>query len=294
MRTVVRIRPRRTGAQNSFEFAGYTIAATDTKIQNIANLETSSQASLSATLAPTIGGFGDNSVEGGISRSHKTSAVITQQYENLNIDIVPHELIVTRESERGLDVIGNTIVALTLAPPPRTDEPVAFLAGATKLYDKGKALAAARAEFEVRPLAFLSACPLYADVELDYQLRRIVQGREYYTEGKQRVAIVRGSLEAEEYPLVRADEAQRALYQIVVSAGGTRSQLFARTTDGSQKALLLDDYESARSLAHWLQQGGGSRPGAGGIELRMGGDPWPRGARFKAEPYILGCDVTDE
>jgi hypothetical protein len=295
MKTIVRIKPRRSSSGEAvFEFAGYTIAKTDTQIQNIANLETTTQAKLSASAAPEIGGFGDNSIGGELSRSHKTSAAITQQYENLGIDIVPEELVVRRESERGLDVIGNTIVALTLAPPPRTDQAIAFLAGPVKMFDKGKALAAANAEFDVRPMAYLAACPLEADVELHYQMRRIIEGREHYTEGKQRVAILRGSLRPQKFQLVRADEAQRPFYQIMVAAEGNEKAITAHTIDGSSKRLLLDDYENARRLAYWLQRGGGSRPGAAAVQLRMGADPWPKGARFHARPYIFACLPEDD
>jgi hypothetical protein len=99
MRTIVTIRP----VDDAFRFAGYTIAATDTQVQDIAHLETKTEGSLEVALAPPIKGFGDNSVTGKVSQSHSTAADIIQQYEKLNVDIQPREMVITRESERGLD-----------------------------------------------------------------------------------------------------------------------------------------------------------------------------------------------
>src|ERR1700754_18758 len=123
MRTVVTIAPHRLSGDSTFpfEFEGYTVAATDTKVQDIAHLETTTEASLATKLAPKIGNFGDNEVSSGVTHTQKSTADIVQQYENLGVDIQPTALIVTRESERGLDVVGNTLVALTLATPDDSD-----------------------------------------------------------------------------------------------------------------------------------------------------------------------------
>ncbi|HEX8124205.1 MAG TPA: hypothetical protein VF548_01330 [Allosphingosinicella sp.] len=296
MRTIVTITPHRPNdaARPPFEFAGYTIAATDNKVQDIAHLETKSDASLTATVAPTISSTGANSLAGSLvgalSRSHTTSADIKQQYENLNVDITPQRLRITRESERGLDVVGNTIIALTLATPSYTDRPSAFLASSGKFFAKGKAVAPKAAALSIRPYRHLAACPLEADVVMQYQLRRIVRGREYYTEGKQRVAIVTNAVSRPKQILVRGEEALGELYQVMVYAGGSDGvALMASTVDGGQQRLLFSDYGEATALAAWMKGRRDTLIGADGTRLGLGDEDIPRGSTFQAEAYRQLC-----
>lgn len=291
MRTVVRIRPHQEpGKAGAFEFAGYTIAATDNETQDIAQLETNSQASLSATLAPKIGGFGDNNVQAGVSRSHKTSADIQQEYTKLNIDIIPQELVITRESERGHDVVGNTFVELTLAPISPIAQNTAFIADAMTLSEGGKPLSASRASIDVKPVSYLPACPLLVDVDMKYLIRRVAAGREYYTEGKQTVGLVRGALDAATFQLVRPQEAQAPLFQIVSTGAGEGGAVFVTTADRAHKRLLFDNFEDARRLADWIGRGGGGRIAKSGLELRLGSAPLPRGGHYAARTYQYGCE----
>ncbi|HEY0412349.1 MAG TPA: hypothetical protein VGD66_04325 [Allosphingosinicella sp.] len=292
MRTIVTITPHRDAGQRRppFEFAGYTIAATDNKTQNIAHLETKSDASLTATISPTIKGTGDNSLVGALSRSHTTTADIAQQYENLNIDITPERLIVTRESERGLDVVGNTIIALTLATPPRTSQPTAFLASDVKFHDKGKALPPKTASFTLRPLQYLPACPLRADVRLRYQLRHIVTGREYYTEGKQTASIVSDTIELPNQILVRPEDAQGQLYQIKIYRHRVEDgAIIATTVDGGQQPLLFDDYAEASRVAAWMKGRRDTVIGPDRVRLGKGDEHISAGSTFQAESYRLDC-----
>lgn len=300
MRTVVTITPRRLPGDSvsPFEFAGYTVAATDTKVQNIAKLETTSEASLSASLAPEIGGFGDNSVSGELSRSHTTSADIVQQYENLGIDIRPTEMVVTRESERGLDVVGNTLVALTLAAND-TDRASsdAVLAGRTTLFEKGQPLAAGKATLELKRFTYLSRCAMDVDVTLHFQMRRITAGREYYTEGKQTVSLSTGSVGPVGQTLLRAQDIQTPLY--VVQDIGTNSSVLAALFTSTPIApeatrlLLFDSFEDATQMAFWLNAAQRSTIGTDGVRLLVGTATGPAalaaGARYRAQLYETVC-----
>lgn len=295
MRTVVTITPRRApgATRPPFEFAGYTVAASEFKVQDIAHLETMSEASLTATLAPTIKGTGDNSIVGALSRSHTTSADIKQQHEYLTVGITPSRLRITRESERGNDVVGNTAIALTLATPPHTDRPSAFLASSGKFFTKGKAVAPKAATLAIRPFRHLAACPLEVDVELHYQMRRIVRGREHYTEGKQHVAIVSDTIKRPGQILVRGEDALGELYQVIIYAGGREEgALMASTVDGGQHRLLLSDYGEATALAAWMKGRRDTVIGADGTRLGLGDANIPRGATFQAEAYRQLCAVS--
>jgi hypothetical protein len=289
MRTVVTLTPRPTGGEAPlpFEFAGYSIVATDTKVQSIAKLETSSSASLSASIAPSLGPLGDGELGGELGRTHKTSADIAQQYENLGVDITPGLMSITRESERGLDVVGNTLVALTLAAPADADgRHSAFLAGTLKLYDKGKRLTADDATVEAQPFNYLARCDLEVDVTLRYQLRRIVGGREYYTEGKQAVEIVTETVNLPPQTLVRAADAQGSLFQILDERG---SALLAAMPGSEKRRLLLDSFDDAKRLANWLSAEGAATVGEAGTLLSFGAAPPRKGAALRASFYSVDC-----
>ncbi|TDW68999.1 hypothetical protein EDF57_101893 [Novosphingobium sp. PhB55] len=292
MRTVVTITPHIPAGEAGppFEFAGYSVVATDTKVQSIAKLETTTDTKLSASLAPGIGGFGDNSVAGELAHSRTTSADITQQYENLGIDILPNRMIITRESERGLDVVGNTLIALTLAAPIDSERAhSAYLAGTNKLWDKGSMLSEGAASMEVQPLTYFARCDLQVDVALNFQLRRITSGREFYTEGKQSVEIVTAAGETTTQTLIRASDAQGALYQILAKSG---SAVLVSPPGSNQRRLLFDSFDEAKRMAAWLNAGARTKVGPNGPGLTLGTGALPHGETYHADFYSGDCPVA--
>ena len=287
MRTIVTIRP--TAGQ--FEFAGYTIVATDNKLLPIAHLEDESNQSLDVSLAPKIGGFGDNTVGGKLSHSAKSTTDVNQQFENLGVDISPDRLAITRESERNLDVQGNTIIALTLVPPPAAMTATALLADKFEGFDKGKRLSSAKTKLEVEPISYLRSCALQADVVLDYVMRHIDRGQEYYTEGKQTVSLVPGRAQTQ-VELVRASETQPPLFQIsLLRQGRTQGSLLARLSNGTSAPLLFGSFDEARAFATWLN-GWDHRPlGESGTVVTSGDAKLDRTALFQASRYMLDCPI---
>lgn len=288
MRTVITLTPHVPPGETSvFEFAGYTIAATDRQVMDIARLETSSSATLSAGAEPSLGPLGAGSVGAEVSQSHKSSADIVQQFENLGVDILPHQLVITRESERGLDVVGNTLIALTLQPTFESERTISgFLAKDVKLYDKGAALAASDASMDLAQLDFLSQCDLIADVRMDYQLRRIVKGREFYTEGKQKIEIINAT-ETTRQPLVRGGDVQPPLFVITNQYGDGVS---ATKAGGGYQLLYFGNYGEAKSFANWLSAAGSDRIGANGVQFRIEKNrPWSRTDSFKAQYFGTDC-----
>ena len=293
VRTIVTITPVRADGTPSFVFAGYTVAATDNKLQNIAHLEDETDLSLKGTLAPKIGGFGDNGLEASVGDTRKTSADIVQQYENLGVDISPDQLIVTRESERGLDVVGNTLIALTLAAPRMTALPEAFAVSAQKLFDGGKPLAPDKATFALSSLKMFARRDLQVDVGLRYTLRRITSGREYYTEGKQRVQLVTGEAPvARAQTLVTASDAQPPLYLVCVKASG-HTPVLAQTVDNGIQAITYDELASAKAMVAWLSAAQRGTIGTDGVTLVMAKDtPLPASGLYYAMPYSRGCGLA--
>lgn len=299
MRTVVTIRPHpdASHAGGRFEFSGYSITATDTRVQSIAHIEDQTDRSLEVALSPKLGPLGSGGVTGHVGHTTTSSADVAQAYENLNTDIAPDRIIISRESERGLDLAGNTFVALTLAglsPSGQAGvgQPQDFLASSVKIYDKAKPLAWSAAELDVKPISVLNKCPFLADVELDYIVRHIQGGADSYVEGKQTVSLVRDHAGPFTQILVRAEDVQSPLFQLVVTRRGkVQGAVQAQTVDGANKRLLFEDFDAARAMAHWLRPGGAMRFKASGIVLTMGSRPIPADGEFQARPYQLKCDL---
>lgn len=290
MRTIVTLTPHVPPGETSvFEFSGYSIAATDTRVQDIAKLETSSSASVSAGAEPGLGPLGEGSLGAEFSQSRKSSAEIVQQYENLGIDIRPERLTITRESERGLDVVGNTLIALTLVPSFESERTISgFLAKDLKLYDKASPLAPAAANLNIVQLDFLSKCDLSVDVVMDYQLRRIVKGREFYTEGKQEVEIVNGSTAMPAQTLVRGGDVQPLLF-VVTNQNG--DGLRAAKSGGDYQLLYFSDFSEANSFASWLNSAGSNQIGSDGVTVEVEkGQPWSKTDNFQAQYYGTSCE----
>ncbi|MGU3392294.1 hypothetical protein [Sphingomonas sp. M1A8_2b] len=286
MRTVVTIKP----VNRSFEFAGYTIAATDNRVQDIAKLSTTSDASLDVSLAPPIKALGDVGISGKASRSHTTSADIVQQYEKLNIDIDPETMTIVRESERGLDVVGNTIVNLTIVPRlPENGNilPLVFLAASQDLVQNGVLRTAKAASIDLEPLSPPIKCAVRASVTMRYLMRRVESGAEYYTEGKQTVSLVQGETRPAGHILVREEETQLPLWQIVTPDG---QGLIASPGLGASAPLVFDNYASAQEFAGWLDRTRAATIGKAKVQLRVNGAAIA--ASPSVMPYELKCAPT--
>ena len=184
----------------NFEFAGYTVAATDSKSIKIASIESSSNAKLSITGAAEAG-VAKPDVGQEFERTQKATADINEQYENLGIDIQPRFLRIIRESAPGGDVAGNTAIQLSMVtdpsriwcdevgencppkpskrPPQKTkdekevDDRLVLLVSSAHLSD-----GETNPRISVLPQAALPHCPLKAKVWMLYQIRHIKRGRQ--------------------------------------------------------------------------------------------------------------------
>lgn len=104
----------------NFKFAGYSVAETDNETQKVSSVERTDSRKLSPEIDAAIPAVEGPKVTLGASseRDVKTSSDISAQYEKLGIDVTPDFLRIMRESERGLDGVGNTRVPLTLVTDP--------------------------------------------------------------------------------------------------------------------------------------------------------------------------------
>ncbi len=281
--TVVTIVP----VENAFEFAGYTVVATDNQVQDIAKLSTTSDASLDVSVAPPIKALGDVGISGKASRSHTTTADIVQQYEKLNVDIEPKTMTIIRESERGLDVVGNTIINLAIVPKQPANGALVtqvFVAIGQDLVAKGALRSAKAASIDLEDTYLSQQCALEASVTMRYLLRHVVSGSQYYTEGKQTVMLIDGTTNPAIHTLIRKDETQPPLWQIVAANG---HGLSVKPVLGTPHILVFDNYASAQQFAGWLDKNRAGRIGKEGVLFQVDGGAIT--SKPSVMPYAVEC-----
>jgi hypothetical protein len=261
----------------NFEFAGYTVAQTDNRTVKVQGIE--STRSTKSGIDASLPGLSNASASSSVEQTRKATAEVSEQFENLGIDIRPDFLRIIRESTAGGDVVGNATVELSIltdpltiwkGAPDGTDIPlpkeVLFVASA-HVMDGVRYVAPADAKITVLPQSALPHCPLKAKVWMLYEARRITRGGAHRTEGLHHVALVKGADAAREVEIVRADDIAPAVWSIRTlqeEDGKVGAPLTARTEGGIDRELVFTDYVTASELTHWLRA---HRPGTSLQEL---------------------------
>ncbi len=266
--TWVDIRPK------NFLFEGYTVVATDNQVLNIEQITNATTASLTGQLGKTSSDTSTSNtsgspvsnivsnvlgasagVSGSVGNTYTTTASINQQYVKLGADIVPAELRIYRESERNLDVAGNTLIALSLRVDPSRLRKVGFLetlrvVSLDVLDDRFAFRSADSMVFDVAINQAPPRCPLTADVTLFYQFRQTRNGRSY-VEGQQDAEYASRRSETRQVTIVPADEVAKPSWRVYSSAN-SGDQIWA--LDPLQNSLPLDfaSVEQASAFAAWL------------------------------------------
>ena len=269
----------------NFEFAGYTVAATDSRSVKIARIENSTNTKLS------IGGGVDADLPGvakpdvgqSIEKSQKASADVNEQYQNLGVDIQRDFLRIIRESAPGGDVAGNAAIQLSMLTDPQMiwcdkphgscePRPIARpsqdLSNGAQPDDKLVLFVSsfhpvdgeADPRIAVLPQNPLPHCPLNANVWMLYEKRTITKGRQNYVEGLQEVELIRDGYDAGKVEIVAADDIAPAVWSIKVTDSSDtgpvtddKPDLKGQTENGSARRLVFTDYLTASELAHWLK-----------------------------------------
>jgi hypothetical protein len=260
----------------NFNFAGYTVAGTENETVKVTSMEATKTRKLSADLALTVPGLEGPKASLGPSneRTVKTTSEINAQYEKLGIDIMPRFLRIIRESETGGDVVGNTMVSLSVVTDPlkiqnvRSPEEqhlipmgkndLVLLVRSIKL-DEVSNGNKDKPSIDVLPQAPIPHCPLKAKVWMLYEQRHIDAGRKYYDEAKQTVSFIRDEHKEQYVDIVGADDVSPAVWSLKICEGpcdlnGNDPTLRAHVSpNGQPRDLVFTDYGQAVKLAHWLR-----------------------------------------
>lgn len=282
---------------SNFKFDGYTVLATDNEILNIehiqnqttSSLQGQASASLPAPANPSVG------ITANVNNQYTTSADINQQYVKNSVDIIPNFLRVYRESERNLDVAGNTLISLSVVTEPDkwhdpAIESTVLLASNPILSKSGMPLAPADATIDIALVKRPPHCPLTAQVRLVSQIRKITSNADSYVEGNQQISIEQHATPWADAEIVSADEVQPNMWQITAYDPG--HQLYIPVTAGTLNdenlKLVFDDYETARNMAHWMMKKQAYSIGKNELKLKL-----DTGGISHSYPRLIAMRVED-
>ena len=269
----------------NFNFTGYTVAATENETVKIASVEATSTRKFSADIGLTIPGVEGPKAGGGPSSENtvKAKSDINAQYEKLGIDIDRGFLRIVRESETGGDVLGNTTVALSVVTDPatlfggmvdraqaadrvqETENELVLLVTQVNAEEGAPGSGKAKDAITVLPQPLVPHCPLTANVWMLYEERKIDTGHDHYSEGQQRVTLLRGYDNRKPAVIVPADEVSPAVWSIQFTpekfqpeAGNSDlpqsvSFVHAKVDTGQARELVFTDFGMASRFAHVLR-----------------------------------------
>jgi hypothetical protein len=259
----------------NFKFAGYTAAATEAKTVKIASIANSNTAKLSLgfALGAVVPGSKDAEAPSA-EASNKASTDINQQYESLGVDIRPQFLRIIRESATGGDVVGNTLVELSMLTDPTLilamghdptlraagrDTP-ALVVDEAQLTDGLQYLDPPKAKITVHPQDVLPHCPLIAEVWMMYEQKKVTAGGDHYLEGLQTVKLTQDGEVKQTVEIVPADDIAPAVWSIKRQTTepdpGQAPDLRASVPGGTRRRVVSTDYLTMSELTHWLKSKG--------------------------------------
>jgi hypothetical protein len=310
----------------NFEFGDYSVAATQNATDKIASIEATRSRKISADLALTIPGAEGAKANFAPSdeRTTKTTSDINSQYEKLGVDIWREFLRIIRESNPGGDVLGNTLVPVTIVTDPATiqktfpedttkeatSDDLVLLVTGTHLTDGTTDLEEKDATISVLPQAVLPHCPLIARVWMLYEQRHIARFGEFYEEGKQEIELLRKADGQRDIEIVPADDVAPAVWHIQIlppppnksltdttPVSGATVDVQADTMlkgragpDAPYRDMVFTDYGQASAFAHWARYKYNSKIGS----LSLNYPPGPRASLVPFKTTGIACGPQDK
>lgn len=209
-----------------------------------------------ASAAPSISSGSENSLQ--------EEVTIRQRFASLVGTLTPKEATLIQEGYTGVDLTGNVHADFEIALPKFDELVYAFNYTATAgAPDCGKR-PSLRA-FVVRRPHWRDA--VRAEIELDYTLRRIRNGRSTLIESDDSVTFVRGTYPLRNVLLVPQEDLSVAVFRLLYPAAAAGDPVVLkvedRTTGGGDplRDLKLASYEDAFRLLAWLQRCNAAIPG---------------------------------
>ena len=277
-----------------FSFADLTAAATAYSTINVETVSATNSTTAGFELGPSVAGTAK--ITGGISQAAGDQATINQQIEQLTVYAAHDDLKVYRESERGIDLTGNTLLKIGLRQPDEKEIDFRVVATDVKLIDeKGKWRAPADANLTIASAKFVKPQQYCVHASLDYVLRHVVKGDATYTESDDTVVFVQQNV-TDDFPLVQPRELEVLRWELR-GGDGKSSLRVSNVQSGGGKVhpLYFTDRAAAEDMQRWIKAEGGPFIGAHQLVLSVQGDqnpqPLPQHARLTLAEVPLKDDT---
>ncbi len=244
-RMLVEIKP----AGNKFRFTDFQSASTLNTTINVGSVAISRQLNGSLSAAPTFGGAASPlSAAVGFTNSNGSTHNINE-VSQLSVNVTPTRVTVLRTGGEGIDLVGNTLVQLSL----HADESQLqrqFVAAPDLLDEKTRDFAMPdKASLNATMVSLLPPQQVWVCARASYVDRVVTAGEATRDEGAQEVDFRSDTLPWQPYLLVGPDETSLPLW--IVEANG--AQVAVETPEGI-KGIVFDDYDRAASFRAWVQK----------------------------------------
>jgi hypothetical protein len=244
--TRVLVRP----ANADVSFTDYQFAATERATINIGTVSVSDSLGGSAGIGPGPAAGASLLPNASISASRSRSASRNIDQEAIfSVSTQPHQIEIFRTGAEDRDLLGNTLIKVSLRFGSLNGAPIYYLTDAAITDDKtGAPLDANQASISLNPLALYEPQDVWVCATMAYEDREVIDPRSE-DEGRQKAIIATGATAERPYLIVPYQDLQQLLWKI-------------RDADGSHIAfadgltlrdLSFDDYAGAEQFLAWLR-----------------------------------------
>jgi hypothetical protein len=250
VRTEIEIAP-----ELNFRFADFVAAATAYSSINIETLGATRTTSSGVEIDPKlpVAILGSAKLTAGTSNSYTDQASVSAQIEQLTVYKRDQNLVVYRESERGIDLTGSTLVKLSLKSCKGAFDEQWVVADLKLFDDHGKPVAADQASITLKPARFTHANPFKVKATLHYILRHVLSGQETYSENDDKVQFISGTV-SQEFTLVNASNLEVHRWQL--QHDGPIQLIGVAGPFGHAVPFSFIDLDDAHTLERWIEMTG--------------------------------------
>lgn len=270
------VRTRVTITPNNFSFSNYTIAATEYSTINIDNVTSTQSVGYGAELSPNLTGTiaGTGNLSANYSNAISNTAQISQRIEQLTVSIRGDSLIVDRESERGLDLTGNTLIRLSLKVMDPDDDKFVdhqVIVNSTKIRDDQGLLSPEKASISFITATITKPIDFKAEASIEYVRRMILNGASTYTESDDEIQWVVNPAPAPKIEFTLLPRREMEVPRWVIRTSDQKQTLFIKTLEGIRQ-VRFTDFGAAQELVGWLKNMCASKVGSQSLLIAKNND----------------------
>ncbi len=268
MMTEVDVKPTMAPAGPDYVFTDYQAASTANSNISIGTVSVTNQTTGTLSATPTIAaaslGAASYSVQSTNASTHNIS-----ETTQLSVNAMPTLVTVVRTGGEGVDLVGNTLVKLTVHLPEASAFPI-FVADTDLFEDDGSRKPPAKAKVTITPTQFVAAHDIYACAKLKYVDRQVESGTRYRDEGHQTVKFFSDFVDWTPFLLVPKADMQSSVWLIMSLSAEMKPEIaLEMDSELGWVPLYFDNYDKAQAFRAWVAKE--RTTSVGGHDLSLGG-----------------------